>query len=65
MTYLRRFVRFWYDFVVGDDWRLAVGSVAAVGVTALAAHHGVAAWWLLPATVAALLLWSVTRQARR
>ena len=24
----RRFARFWYDFIVGDDWRVAVGVVA-------------------------------------
>jgi hypothetical protein len=58
------FFRFWYDFIVGDDWRLAAGSVAAVVLTTLAVHHGVAAWWLLPCAVAALLLWSVLRVGR-
>jgi hypothetical protein len=27
---------FWYDFVVGDDWRVALGVVLALGVTYLA-----------------------------
>ena len=55
MTLLERFVRFWWDFVVGDDWRLAVGALAAVGLTALLTSTGVTAWWLLPPSVAALL----------
>jgi len=55
------FGRFWYDFVVGDDWTIAVGVVAAVALTALAAHHGLAAWPILPLAVAALLTWSVSR----
>ena len=55
------FGRFWYDFVVGDDWTIALGVVAAVGVTALAAHHGITAWPILPASVAALLTWSIFR----
>jgi hypothetical protein len=26
MTRLSAFARFWYDFIVGDDWRVAVGG---------------------------------------
>lgn len=32
MRFLRSFVRFWYDFIVGDDWRIAAGVVAALAV---------------------------------
>jgi hypothetical protein len=40
---------FWYDFVVGDDWRVAVVVVAALALTAVLVHAaGVNAWWLLP-----------------
>ena len=53
-----RFVRFWWDFVVGDDWVVAAGTVAALAVTALA---GV--WWLLPPAVVALLYLSLRRAA--
>ena len=31
------FLRFWYDFIVGDDWTLAAGAAAAVTVAAIAA----------------------------
>lgn len=33
MSFLRAFGKFWYDFVIGDDWKIAVGVVTAVGLT--------------------------------
>jgi hypothetical protein len=53
-----------WDFVVGDDWQLAVGVVLALGVTALAAGAGATAWWITPVVIAALLGLSVWRAAR-
>jgi hypothetical protein len=61
VRYLRSFGRFWWNFIVGDDWRVAAGVAVALGVTALLAHHGVNAWWLLPAAVALVLAESVRR----
>jgi hypothetical protein len=56
MTALRRFATFWYDFIVGDDWTLAVGVTGGLGLTALLVHvTHVDAWWLLPVVVVALL----------
>ena len=42
-------------------WVTAVGVVAALALTAVLAHRGVAAWWLMPAAVVAILLGSVRR----
>jgi hypothetical protein len=53
-----------WDFVVGDDWRVAVGVVMAVGATALVAASGAAAWWLPPLAVIALLADSLRRASR-
>ncbi len=61
---LRRFGLFWYDFVVGDDWRVAVAVVAALVVTAVLAAAGAPAWWVLPAAAVAILAVSLTRAAR-
>ncbi|MBV8159642.1 MAG: hypothetical protein JO265_01850 [Acidimicrobiia bacterium] len=58
---MRAFGRFWYDFVVGDDWRVAFGVAAALGVTALLADGGIPTWWLLPLLVVAVLAASVWR----
>ncbi len=64
MSRLQALARFAWDFVVGDDWRIAVGVVLALAVTALLAGTGLAVWWLLPAVVVVLLGWSVWRAAR-
>jgi hypothetical protein len=65
VSYLRRFVRFWWEFVVGDDLALAVGAGAALGLTALLVHEGVNAWWLLPVAVVVLLAAAVLREGAR
>lgn len=64
MSYVVNFARFWYDFVVGDDWSVAVGVVVALTITALLAHRGVTVWWLMPAAVVLVLgmsLWRVSQ----
>jgi hypothetical protein len=35
MRFARGFLRFWWDFVVGDDWRIAAGVVAVLAGGAL------------------------------
>lgn len=61
MNALSSFGRFWWDFVVGDEWRVAAGIVAALGATKLLTASGVNAWWLLPAVVVLLLGMSLRR----
>ena len=46
--WLRAFGRFWYGFVIGDDWTLAATVAAALAVTWGLHTAGVAAWWLPP-----------------
>ena len=58
------FGRFWWDFVVGDDWRVSVQVVAAIAATAAVAALGVSAWWLLPLAVLAVLYESLRRATR-
>jgi hypothetical protein len=64
MKRLRAFAGFWYDFVIGDDWRVAVGLGLALSLTALLVDQGVAAWWLMPFAVALLLAGSIRRATR-
>jgi hypothetical protein len=54
-----------WEFVVGDDWLTALGVALALALTALLAAAGVAAWWVMPPAVLALLGQSVWRAARR
>ena len=41
MRYVRAFGRFWWDFVIGDDWRIAacVAAVLAVGALLVRSTH--------------------------
>ena len=64
MSRLRAFGRFWWDFVIGDDWLVAVLIAVAIGVTAALAHSGVNAWWLMPVAVL-FVLWLSLRRAIR
>jgi hypothetical protein len=52
--------RFLWEFVIGDDWRIAAGVAVALALTAVFEW-----WWLLPLAVAALLALSVLRFAAR
>ncbi len=65
MKRLQAFGRFWYDFVIGDDWRLALGGLVALGVAGLIAHSGGSGWWVVPPVVATLLAISVLRASPR
>jgi hypothetical protein len=59
MRRVRKFGRFWYDFVVGDDWRLAGSAVFALAVPTVAAHGAVPAWVIAPVVIVAALTGSV------
>ena len=32
MKFLKAFGQFWYDFIIGDDWKIAVAVVLSLGV---------------------------------
>jgi len=64
---VRTFLRFWYDFIVGDDWRVALAVVAALALTYALSVTGLPAWPVLPAIVAVVLplsLWGRRTPAR-
>ena len=61
----KAFLAFLYDFVVGDDWRIAVGVVIGLAVTWGVSRTTVPAWWLLPVLLVLLLpasLWVAVRK---
>jgi len=55
---------FIWEFVVGDDWRVAAGVILAIGATALVATSTIAAWWILPVAVPCLLALTLARELR-
>jgi hypothetical protein len=56
---MRAFGRFWYHFIIGDDWTIAATVVGALLLTWL-----VAAWWVAPLAAAAVIGLSLRRTAR-
>jgi hypothetical protein len=64
MKYLRGFGRFWYGFLIGDDWTIAAAVVAGLLVTYWLRQSDIPAWWLMPAVVVVTLGASVWRGAR-
>jgi hypothetical protein len=64
MTRMRMFLLAVWEFVVGDDWRTAVGVALAIALTALIASAGISTWWVMPLAVLALLVLSIRRAAR-
>lgn len=63
---IRAFAAFWYGFIIGDDWRVAVGVGAALAITyGLSRTTGIPVWWIVVAGVAMLLPLSIHRATRR
>lgn len=59
---LRAFGAFWYGFIVGDDWRVAVGVTVALALTAVvSAASGAPSWPIVIIAVVVLLAGSIHR----
>lgn len=39
-SFVKSFGRFWYDFIVGDDWKLAVAVVGTLALTLAGVYLG-------------------------
>ena len=63
MKQLKQFAHFWYDFVVGDDWRIAASILVLIGLVALLTRRW-NVWPLMPLGVALILGASLRRAAR-
>jgi hypothetical protein len=63
MRYLVGFGKFWYDFVIGDDWMIAAAIAVTLLVLALLGKSTL--WWLLPLVVILALGVSLVRGTRR
>jgi hypothetical protein len=63
MRYILSFAKFWYDFIIGDDWTIAAYIAAAVGATFWLVRCNIEAWWLLPLAAIVTLGVSLRRDA--
>ncbi len=64
ISWLVGFGRFWYRFIIGDDW--TVGASVAIGLiaTALLTTGQFPAWLVIPLVVIVMLRVSVQRSKR-
>ena len=59
------FLRFWYGFVIGDDWAVAAAVAAGFVGTWLLLRADVNAWWLLPLVVVGITAAGLVRDQAR
>ena len=67
MSRVQALMRFLWDFVIGDDWRIALAVLLALAVTLVVSGSSLAVWWLLPLVVVVILsisVWDVARRSR-
>jgi len=57
--------RFLYDFIVGDDWTMAVAVATGLILSAALNANHIAAWWLIPVIVVLMLGISLRRASGR
>jgi hypothetical protein len=57
MKFVKGFGQFWYDFIIGDDWKIAfaIGLVIVIGAV-IASVSATDAGWIAPTMGVALAL---------
>jgi hypothetical protein len=65
VRWIRAFVDFWVDFVVGDDWTVAATVLVALLATWGLTRAGLPVWWLLPAAAIGVTAVSLRRSTMK
>ncbi len=55
---------FWWDFIIGDDWRIALGIIASFILTAKIGYNSVLSWLYIPVFAITFLGYSLSRVVR-
>jgi len=58
---IKKFGAFWFDFLIGDDWRGTVIVLAAFILTHRLASENLVSWWVLPLGIVILLPYNLFR----
>jgi len=58
---IKKFGAFWFDFLIGDDWRGTVIVLAAFALTHQLAAENIVSWWVLPLGIVILLPYNLLR----
>ncbi len=62
---VKAFGRFWYGFIIGDDWTAAAGVVVLILGTYGVLSLGMPAWWFGPVVVVATAALTIRRELTR
>ena len=67
MKYILRFIYFWYHFVIGDDWRIAISVIVGFSITLYLTNNYkyLNIWWLIPLLVSYILTISFWLEIRK
>lgn len=69
MKIVKQFFSFWYNFIVGDDWRIAAAVIIGLAFSTLLTHESsLQVWWLMPVLVVIVLslsLWIATQERKK
>ncbi len=63
-SWLVGFGRFWYRFIIGDDWTVAASVAFGLTLTALLNRGQFPAWVVIPLVVIVVLRASIQRSKR-
>jgi uncharacterized membrane protein len=61
---IKAFGDFWFDFLIGDDWRGTVGLIIAFILTGWLNRSDTASWWIVPTAVMVLMPFNLLRVTR-
>jgi hypothetical protein len=61
ISWLVGFGRFWYRFIIGDDWTVAAALAVGLALTALLSRTQFPAWVVIPLIVIVTLRVSIQR----
>ena len=64
-SWIVAFGRFWYGYIFGDDWTVAVAIFAGLALTAILNANHIVAWWLMPVLVVVVTGVSLRRASSR
>jgi hypothetical protein len=59
--WISAFFRFWYHFIIGDDWTMAAAVFIGLVLSAILNLNHIVAWWLIPVVVVLMLGISLRR----
>jgi hypothetical protein len=64
-SWIVAFGRFWYGYIFGDDWTVAVAIFAGLALTAILNAKHIVVWWLMPILVVVVTGVSLRRASSR